>query len=283
MSTSLDAEIPRILVYCASGPRMAALNFKPIQGENAGHHITHYLVVLDFVAGMPDSDMVKWLVHKNSFSQYDSRRSQVEGRDKETIDFRSTMHTRVLLEQNERLNEHRQQDINRDPTRIIHTQASACKVKAQSARSLSVPTEHKIDSVKQGKSSLDRDGCFRLTETTDWSEPADPRNIAPGLTKLTERLRRQMGRRKEVEYFAPHNQTLSPRDLSDLEVPIPSANASVGRKLILFVSYSNIWNSMCTHPEKVVCTLISRKQKMVSSTHTTIRCRTTVLVVIDYN
>lgn len=127
------------------------------------------------------------------------------------------MHTRVLLEQNERLNEHRQQDINRDPTRIIHTQASACKVKAQSTRSLSVPTEHKIDSVKQGKSSLDRDGCFRLTETTDWSEPADPRNIAPGLTKLTERLRRQMGRRKEVEYFAPHNQTLSPRDLSDLE------------------------------------------------------------------
>jgi len=224
-TTHTDVEVPRILVYCKSGPRMAAINFKSLE-DNHTHNHDYYLAYFDFVEGMAAGDLVGWWVSKNGFSQYDTRRSQVEGRDMQTMVFREQMHTRILLNKNELSNEEHKQRLNQDPVFVTHAARRNSSTAAISARTIcaaqaraGMPPERMKQLVSRTKSSTDAEGCMRLTVTGDLAHPSAPQDIGPGLQKLLDGKRREKGRRKEVEYFgAPGpGERLSPRALSDLE------------------------------------------------------------------
>ena len=220
-----DVEVPRILLYCKSGPRMAAINFKSLE-DNHTHHHDHYLACFDFVEGLAADDLVAWWVSKNGFSQYDARRSQVEGRDKQTMVFREQMHARVLLNNNEVSNEEHNQRLSQDPVFITHAARRNNQTAAISARTIcvtqaqaSVSPERMKQLASRTKQSHTEEGSMRLTVTGDLAHPSTPHDIGPGLQKLRDDKRREMGQRKEVEYFAAPGagERLSPRALSDLE------------------------------------------------------------------
>ena len=229
-SKCADVEVLRILVYCKSGPRMAAINFKSLE-DNHSHRHDHYLAYFDFVEGKAESDLVLWWVSKNGFSQYDARRSQVEGRDMESMAFKEQMHTRVLLNKNESLNAEHKQRLYQDPALITHAAGRNNSTTAIPVRTICVtnaraglPPERMKEyasssSSLRRRSSTDAEGAMRLAVTGDLANPSAPQDIGPGLQKLREGKRRSIGQQKELEYFgAPGaGERLSPRALSDLE------------------------------------------------------------------
>ena len=238
-STSIDVEVPRILVYCKWGPRMAAVKFMSLQDDHT-HKRDHYLAYFDFVKGLAAADLVTWMVNKNGFSQYDARRSQVEGRDLQTLVFREEMHTRVLLNTNESLNQEYTQRLSQDPVLMTHTVARNQSTRAISGRTIcdsqakasakllsqktAVSSRHS-QAPKTSSYSLDAEGCMRLTVTEDLADASDPQNIGPGVQKLLFSKRRVLGQRKEVEYFGtpPSGERLSRAlALSDLGVRSPA-------------------------------------------------------------
>jgi len=249
-STSIDVEVPRILVYCKSGPRMAAVKFMSLQDDHTHKH-DHYLAYFDFVEGFAAADLVTWMVNKNGFSQYDARRSQVEGRDMQTLVFREQMHTRVLLNTNESLNEEYKQRLSQDPVFMTHTASRNQSIRAISTRTI-CDSQAKANTIllsqktavsprhskapKTSSYSLDGEGCMRLTVTRDLAHASEPQNIGPGMQKLFDGKRRGLGRRKEVEYFGtpPSGERLSRAlALSDLGVRSPATICMIGIQLSL--------------------------------------------------
>ena len=163
------------------------------------------------------TDVIKWLVNKSQFSHYDARRSQVEGRDKETIDYRNNLHTQTILLANQQHNQRRDEAQHQDNSLTFHTKSSAAQVVCQHSRAVSSHQEPRKDVAKLKRSSLDKYGCPRLTVRHDLAEAGDPQNISGGMAKALERKRRDLGEKMEQKIFAPVHEPLSPRHLSDLE------------------------------------------------------------------
>ena len=196
-------ETGRLLIYCEQ-PRCATIRLQPI--TNPKNVVSHFYLVFEFEAQPCDPALVTWMTQKNSFVRVDMRNFQVQGRDRETLEFRTSAHTATLLRANEDQNRVNRTCYLSDPSQVILTNSGKAE-----------PIKHRvsesgISEVKQNASALDEYGSIRLTVKTDLTKSGSD-DISQGVHGVQQRSRREVGERLESTIFG---RASKPSDLANL-------------------------------------------------------------------
>ena len=196
-------ETGRLLIYCEQ-PRCATIHLQPI--TNPKNVVSHFYLVFEFEAQPCAPALVTWMTQKNSFVRVDMRNCQVQGRDRETLEFRTSAHMATLLRANEDLNRVHRACYLSDPSQVILTNSGKAE-----------PIKHRvsesgISEVKQNASALDEYGSSRLTVKAHLTKSGSD-DISQGVHGVQQRSRREVGERLESTIFG---RASKPSDLANL-------------------------------------------------------------------